>query len=90
MAIAQHPPADPGGPAGTAGASVVAFRLLAWTAAAATVSVLTVAGTQQAAVQLQVRWDGSDWRLVAPAGGNFAAAAVPAPAVSGYTTLPGR
>ena len=44
VAIAQHPPADPGGPAGTAGASVVAFRLLAWTAAAATVSVLTVAG----------------------------------------------
>ena len=90
QASAQHPPASPGGPAGTASASPRAFRLLSWTPAAAGVEILAAAGGRVAVVGLQVRWQGGDWRLVAPPGGNLAAAAVRTAALPAFTPLPGR
>jgi hypothetical protein len=90
QASVLHPPARPGGPAGVASASPRAFRLLSFTPAAAAVEVLATAGGQAAAVRLQVRWLDSDWRLVAPAGGNLAAVAVRPAGLSGYQLLPGR
>ena len=67
QASGQHPPASPGGPAGTASASPRAFRLLSWTPAAADVDVLAAADGQGAVIGLQVRWQGGDWRLRRPA-----------------------
>ena len=90
QASGQHPPASPGGPAGTASASPRAFRLLSWTPAAADVDVLAAADGQDAVVGLRVLWQDGDWRLVAPPGGNLAAAAVRAAALSAFTPLPGR
>ncbi len=89
----QHPPARPGGPAGTADATLRAFRLVSFSAAAAVVEVLAAAdstGGKQVVIRLQVRWLDGDWRLVAPPGGSFSAAAVPHAVLSGFTSLPGR
>jgi hypothetical protein len=93
QASATHPPRRPGGPAGKPTAAARAFRLTAWTPAAATVQVVTIAdGADGRGVVtgLQVRWQNGDWRLVAPPGGNFAASASPVAALSGFTPLPGR
>src|SRR5208282_2603305 len=63
-AVGQHPPAETGGPAGSADASARAFRLLSWTAAAATVEVLAGADNGSGTglvMELQVRWLGGDW-----------------------------
>jgi hypothetical protein len=90
QASAQHPPARPDGPAGTATAAARAFRLASFTPAAAVVEVLAAAGGQQAVIQVQVRWLGGDWRLVAPPGGNLAASAVRPASLSGFQLLPGR
>jgi len=89
QAIGQHPPASPDGPAGTASASPRAFRLVSFTPAAAVVDVLAGAAGKQAVVRLQVRRLGGDWRLVAPPGGNLAAAARPG-SLAGFESLPGR
>lgn len=87
---AQHPPAAPDGPAGTADADAVAFKVASWDPAAATVDVVAAtASAQRAAVALQVRWLGGDWRLVAPPGGDLAVSAAPIPSTPGYTLLPG-
>ncbi len=90
QAAARHPPSVPGGPAGTATASARAFRLASFTPAAAAVQILAAAGASQAVIQLQVRWLDGDWRLVAPPGGNLAAAAVRPASLAGFQLLPGR
>jgi hypothetical protein len=93
QAATAHQPGRPGGPAGKATAAARGFRLTSWTPAAATVQVITIAdGADGRGVVtgLQVRWQRGDWRLVAPPGGNFAAAASPAASLSGFTALPGR
>jgi hypothetical protein len=90
QASAQHPPASLGGPAGAASASPRGFRLLSWTPAAAAVEVLAAAGDRGAVVRLQVLWRDGDWQLVAPPGGNLAAAAVRTATLTGFTPLPGR
>ena len=90
-AARQDPPASTGGPAGTASASARAFRLTSWTAATADVEVLAGADNGSgpgAVVQLQVRWLGGDWRLVAPQSGAFPATAAQAD-LRGFTPLPG-
>ena len=89
QASGQHPPATPGGPAGAADASPRAFRLLSWTPAAADVEVLAAADGRGAVIGLQVRWQGGDWRLLAPPGGNFAASAARTADLSAFTLLPG-
>ena len=85
------PAGQTGGPAGRADASARAFRLLSWTAGAATVEVLAGADNGSGTglvMELQVRWLGGDWRLVAPTSGVFPAAAEP-PDLHGFTPLPG-
>jgi len=90
-AVGTHPPGSTGGPAGAADAAARAFRLTAWTPAAATVDVLAGAdnGTGPGlVVPLQVHWIDGDWRLVAPAGGAFTGTPA-APDLPGFTALPG-
>jgi hypothetical protein len=90
-AVGQHPPASTGGPAGAADASTRAFRLISWTAQAATVEVLAGADNGSGpglVVTLQVQWLGGDWRLVAPANGIFAGTAAKGD-VPDFTPLPG-
>jgi hypothetical protein len=84
-------PRRPGGPAGPVTAEVTAFKIDSWTRAAATVTVTAAAdGTARAqvAVRLQLRWLSGDWRLVAPPGGAFPAAAASAGIPPGFTPLP--
>jgi hypothetical protein len=91
-AVGQAPPADTGGPAGRADASARAFRLISWTADAATVEVLAGANNGSGTglvMELQVRWLSGDWRLVAPASGAFGGAVATAD-LPGFTALPGR
>lgn len=91
QASAQDAPRSPGGPAGPLTAVVTAFRLTAWTPAAASVTfTVTASGGpgEQATVPVQVRWSGGDWRLVAPAGGAFPAAASLPGVPPGFTPLP--
>ena len=93
QASAQHPPASPGGPAGTTTATARAFQLTSWTPSAAAIEVVTAADGatgQEAVTRLQVRRLDGDWRLVAPPGGDFAAEASPVTTLSGFTTLPWR
>jgi hypothetical protein len=90
QASAQHPPAGPGRPAGRLSASPRAFRLASFTSAAATVDAVSAAGGQAAVLRLQVRWLGGDWRLLAPASGNLADAAIRPASAAGFQALPGR
>lgn len=90
QASAQHPPASPGGPAGTLSASPRAFRLASFTAAAAVVEVVSAAGGQAAVIRLQLRWLAGDWRLLAPPSGNLADDAIQPAALTGFQALPGR
>lgn len=81
-----------GGPAGPATAAVTSFKVTAWSPAQASVT-LTAAGDSgsqvQATVAVRLQWLGGDWRLVAPAGGNFTAVPAAARVPAGFTALPG-
>jgi hypothetical protein len=82
-----------GGPAGQATATVTSFLLTAWSPSQASVTVTSAANDgsrAQVAIGLSLQWLDGDWQLVAPAGGNFTAAPVPAPVPAGFTPLPGR
>jgi hypothetical protein len=82
-----------GGPAGPATATVTSFRVTAWSPAEASVTLTAAAadtGSQaQATVQVQLQWLAGDWRLVAPASGNFTASPATARVPAGFTALPG-
>lgn len=87
----QAQPAGAGGPAGTATAAVLAFRLTAWTPQSAAVTVASQAmegAPGEVTVTLQVRWLSGDWRLVAPAGGNFPVSRSRPGVPAGFTPLP--
>jgi len=84
-----------GQPAGQAHAAEDGYRFAAWSRAAATVEVLTIGPTASgatvlAATRVQVVWQRSDWRVVAPPGGNWANAAAAISSPVGYTIFPGR
>lgn len=86
--------AAPGQPASPAYVTVAAYRIVSWTTAAATVDIVTEApgasGSQLAiaATRIQLTWMASDWRLIAPPGGDWAATATPMASLSGYTPFP--
>jgi hypothetical protein len=85
----------PGRPAGKGSASEIGYRFLSWSPAAATVSIVTTGPTASgasvlASTRIQVVWQASDWRVVAPPGGNWANAANAISSPLGYTIFPGR
>ncbi|MBO0803329.1 MAG: hypothetical protein J2P25_09700, partial [Nocardiopsaceae bacterium] len=71
----------------------LAYRMDSYTAGRATVSLVQGAtgsgGASICAVTtVSERWLDGDWRVVAPAGGDWTASQIPSPA--GYTPFPGR
>jgi hypothetical protein len=84
-----------GRPLGNAYATEQAFRLAAYTPAAATVDLVSAGpGTQgvivRAVTRVGVAWAAGDWRVIAPPGGDWGNAAAPLASPAGYTTFPGQ
>jgi hypothetical protein len=84
-----------GQPLGTVDVTEQAFRWITYTPAAAILD-LAVAGpgaggaTVRASVQMQVVWDGGDWKVVAPPGGDWGNSAAGLSSLAGYTAFPGQ
>jgi hypothetical protein len=84
-----------GQPLGTVDVTEQAFRWITYTPAAAILD-LAVAGpgasgaTVRASVQMQVVWDGGDWKAVAPPGGDWGNSAAELSSLAGYTAFPGQ
>ncbi|MBV9444670.1 MAG: hypothetical protein JO345_02045 [Streptosporangiaceae bacterium] len=76
-------------------ASFVAYQWAGYTPSDATAD-LVVEGpgadgtTIFAATQIQAQWIDSDWRVVAPPGGDWANSATQIPSLNGYLTFPGQ
>jgi hypothetical protein len=82
-----------GQPAGRGYAVEAGFRFVAYTPADATVDIVTEgpgsAGTTvMVATRIAVVWLRSDWRVVAPPGGDWANSAAAISSLTGYTTFP--
>jgi hypothetical protein len=91
MRAAAHVPA--GQPAGRGYAAEIGYRFLAYSPAAATVDIVSEgpaadATTVMAATRIQVLWQGGDWRVIAPPGGNWGNSATSISSLTGYTTFP--
>ena len=84
-----------GQPLGTVDVTEQAFRWITYTPAAAILD-LAAAGpgdggaTVRASVQMEVIWDGGDWKVVAPPGGDWGDSAVGLGSLAGYTVFPGQ
>jgi len=83
----------PGQPVGRGYAVEVAYRIAAYAPAAATVDIITEgpgnSGTTVMVVtRIDVVWLHGDWRVVAPAGGDWASSAASASSLAGYITFP--
>lgn len=84
-----------GQPLGTVDVTEQAFRWITYTPAAAILD-LAVAGpgaggaTVRASVQIEVIWDGGDWKVVAPPGGDWGNSAAGLSSLAGYTAFPGQ
>ena len=84
-----------GQPLGTVDVTEQAFRWITYTPAAAILD-LAVAGpgasgaTVRASVQMEVVWDGGDWKVVAPPGGDWGNSAAELSLLAGYTAFPGQ
>ena len=84
-----------GQPLGTVDVTEQAFRWITYTPAAAILD-LAVAGpgasgaTVRASVQMEVVWDGGDWKVVAPPGGDWGNSAAELSSLAGYTVFPGQ
>jgi hypothetical protein len=84
-----------GQPAGRAYAVEAAYRFAAWAARRAVLSIVTEglgsSGKPVLAVtRITVIWRKGDWRVVAPAGGDWGNAARPVSSLTSYTTFPGE
>lgn len=72
-----------------------AFRWVGWSPAGATVDLVSAGpGSQgvtiRASTRVQVLWQGGDWRVVAPPGGDWGNAATQLTSLAGYTVFPGQ
>jgi hypothetical protein len=84
-----------GAPLGPAYATEQAFRWVAWSPLAATIDLVTAGPgsgglTVRAVTRVQAAWDGADWKVIAPPGGDWATAASPLASLAGYTIFPGQ
>lgn len=83
----------PGQPAGRGYATEAGYRFVAWSPAAATLDIVTAGPgdggtTVLASTRIQVIWQGGDWRVVAPPGGDWASSATAISSLTGYTLFP--
>jgi hypothetical protein len=72
-----------------------AFRWVSWSPSGATADVVSAAPDSDgrsvyAVTRVQVTWDGTDWKVIAPPGGDWGNAASPLASLAGYTLFPGQ
>ena len=84
-----------GGPLGTVDVAEEAFRWVAYTPAAAVIDLVSAGPggqgtTVRASTQIQVVWDGGDWKVLAPPGGDWGNAATELSSLAGYTVFRGQ
>ena len=84
-----------GQPLGTAVVTEQAFRWVAYTPAAAILDLVSAGpgsngATVRASVQMEAVWDGGDWKVVAPPGGDWGNSAAGLSSLAGYTVFPGQ
>jgi hypothetical protein len=84
-----------GQPLGTAVVTEQAFRWITYTPAAAILDLVSAGpgaggATVRASVQMEVIWDGGDWKVVAPPGGDWGHSAAELSSLAGYTVFPGQ
>jgi hypothetical protein len=84
-----------GQPLGTVDVTEEGFRWVAYTPAAAILDLVSAGpgsqgSTVRASTQIEAVWDGRDWKLVAPPGGDWGNAATGLSSLSGYTVFPGQ
>ena len=84
-----------GQPLGTVTVTEQAFRWIAYTPAAAILDLVSAGpgsngATVRASVQMEVVWDGGDWKVVAPPGGDWGNSAAELSSLAGYTVFPGQ
>jgi len=84
-----------GQPLGSADVTEEAFRWVSYAPSGATVDLVSAgpgsAGrTALAVTRIQVTWDGTDWKVIAPLNGDWASAAAVLTSLAGYTVFPGQ
>ena len=84
-----------GQPLGTVDVTEQAFRWITYTPAAAILDLVSAGSgsngaTVRASVQMEVVWDGGDWKVVAPPGGDWGNSAAELSSLAGYTAFPGQ
>ena len=84
-----------GQPLGDAYVTEEAFRWVDYTPSDATVDLVSAGtGSQgvtvRAVTRVEVIWDGTDWQVIAPPGGDWGNAASLLTSLSGYTIFPGQ
>jgi len=84
-----------GQPLGDAEVAEEAFRWVAYTPDAAVIDLVSagpgrLGSTVRASTQLQAVWDGRDWKVIAPPGGNWGNSAAGLSSLTGYTLFPGQ
>ena len=82
-----------GGPLGNVDVAEEAFRWVVYTPDAAVIDLVSAGpGSQgttvRATTQLEVVWDGGDWKVIAPPGGDWGNAAAVLSSLAGYTIFP--
>jgi hypothetical protein len=84
-----------GQPLGNVAVTEEAFRWVSYTPTDATVDLVSAGpdsqgGTAMAVIQIQVTWDGPDWKVIAPPGGDWSNSAAPLASLAGYVIFPGQ
>jgi hypothetical protein len=84
-----------GQPLGTVDVAEQAFRWITYTPAAAILDLVSAGpgaggATVRASVQMEVVWDGGEWKVVAPPGGDWGNSAAELSSLAGYTAFPGQ
>jgi hypothetical protein len=84
-----------GQPLGTVDVTEEGFRWVAYTPAVAILDLVSAGpgsqgSTARASTRIQAVWDGGDWKLVAPPGGDWGNAATGLSSLSGYAVFPGQ
>jgi hypothetical protein len=72
-----------------------AFRYDSWSAGEATLEVVSAGPgnggvTVRATTRIELVWQGGDWRVIAPPGGDWGAEAQQLTSLAGYTVFPGQ
>jgi hypothetical protein len=82
-----------GQPLGAVDVTEEAFRWVSYTPAAAAIDLVSAGpdgqgSTVRASTQIGVVWDGRDWKVIAPPGGDWGNAATELSSLTGYTLFP--